>query len=148
MKLTRKGLVALHPRNNTFPAEVILDLAADALEETHTTRAAPLDYEGIRERYLPECEFRGRSDHHKSHYALGAACMIKAGVRPDLLGDTYWWATDDLWRYAFYALTIYLRAAAQRSDLTVGDVCARIASRRGIEVLPAPTSRPAGRGAS
>jgi hypothetical protein len=26
-------LVALHPHNNTFPAEVLLDLAADALEE-------------------------------------------------------------------------------------------------------------------
>ena len=63
-----QGLVALHPRENSFPAEVLLDLAADALEEAQTTRADPLDYEGIRERYLPECEFRGRNDHHKSHY--------------------------------------------------------------------------------
>jgi hypothetical protein len=132
-------LVALHPRNNTFPAEVLLDLAADALEEAHATRADPLDYEGIRERYLPECEFRGRNDHQRSHYALGVAGMIKAGVRPDLLGDTYWWATDDLWRYAFYALTIYVRAAAQRSGITVGEVSTRIAARRGVELLPAPS---------
>lgn len=132
-------LVALHPRNNTCPAEVLLDLAADALEEAHTSRADPLDYEDIRERYLPECEFRGRSDHHRSHYALGAAGMIKAGVRPDLLGEIYWWPTDDLWRYAFYALTIYVRAAAQRSDLTLAEVCARIAARQGVELLPAPS---------
>jgi len=139
LRVILQELVALHPRNNTFPAEVLLDLAADALEEAHATRADPLDYEGIRELYLPEYEFRGRTDHHRSHYALGAAGMIKAGVRPDLLGDTYWWATDDLWRYAFYALAIYVRAAAQRSELTVGEVCARIAARRNVELLAAPS---------
>jgi hypothetical protein len=66
--------------------------------------------------------------------------MIKAGLQPDLLGETYWWASDDLWRYAFYALTIYVCAAAQRSGLTVGEVFAQIAARRGLEVLPAAPS--------
>lgn len=132
-------LIVLHPHNNIFPAEVLLDLAADALEQSQATRADPLDYEGIRERYLPEHEFRGKTDHHKSHYALRAASMIKAGLQPDLLGETYWWASNDLWRYAFFALTIYVRAAAQRSGLTVREVCAQIAARRGVEVVPAPS---------
>ena len=36
-------------------------------------------------RILVEHEFRGRTEHHKSHYALRAATMIRAGVAPDLL---------------------------------------------------------------
>src|SRR5882672_11755865 len=61
----------LHPRNNTFPGEVLLELAADAIEESGASRGDPIDYEDIRERYLPEAKFRGRNEHHRSHYALG-----------------------------------------------------------------------------
>jgi hypothetical protein len=50
-------LQELHPRNNTFPGEVLLELAADAIEEAGATRAEPIDYQDIRERYLPEVEF-------------------------------------------------------------------------------------------
>jgi hypothetical protein len=34
-------LAPLHPRNNTFPGEVFLDLSADALEWCHASRANP-----------------------------------------------------------------------------------------------------------
>jgi len=129
-------LEALHPRNNTFPGEVLLELAADALDEAGATRDRPLDYEGIRERYLPECKFR-RSDHRKSHYALGAAAMLRAGVQPDLLGEVIWWNSDDLWIFAFYALVIYARTAADRRGEPVAEVCQRIAARYGIEVTGA-----------
>jgi hypothetical protein len=131
-------LEPLHPRNNTFPGEVLLELAADALDEAGATRDRPLDYEGIRERYLPECEFRGRSDHRKSHYALGAAAMLRAGVQPDLLGEVTWWNSDDLWVFAFYALVIYARAAADRCGEPVAEVCQRIAARYGIDVATTP----------
>jgi len=47
-------------------------LAADALEEGGISREQPLEYEGIRDRYLPEQQFRGRAQHHRSHYALRA----------------------------------------------------------------------------
>ncbi len=53
-------LAPLHPRDNTFPGEVLLRLAADALTWCGASRADPLDLEGIRERFLPECTFRGR----------------------------------------------------------------------------------------
>lgn len=55
-----RELAPLHPRHDTFPGEVLLDLAADALEEAHASRQDPVDYHQIRERYLPEIEFRGR----------------------------------------------------------------------------------------
>jgi hypothetical protein len=135
--LVLRELEPLHPRNNTFPGEVLLGLAADALEEADTTRDRPLDYEGIRERYLPECEFRGRSDHRKSHYALGAAAMLRAGVQPDLLGEVIWWSSDDLWIFAFYALVIYARGAAERRGEPVAAVCQRVAAHYGVEVAGA-----------
>jgi hypothetical protein len=55
-------LAPLHPRNDTFPGEVFLDLAADALEWCGASRAEPLALEGLRERFLPECDFRGRQN--------------------------------------------------------------------------------------
>ena len=51
-------LVPLHPRDNTFPGEVFLRLAADALDWCEASRADPLSLEGLRERFLPECAFR------------------------------------------------------------------------------------------
>ncbi len=46
-------LASLHPRNNTFPAEVLLELAAEAIGESGASPAEPIQYEGIRDRYLP-----------------------------------------------------------------------------------------------
>jgi hypothetical protein len=51
------ALASPHPRNNTFPAEVFLRLAADALDCCGASRADPLPVEGLRERFLPECAF-------------------------------------------------------------------------------------------
>src|ERR1700748_3499885 len=51
-------LAPLHPRNDTFPGEVFLDLAADALEWCGASRAQPLPVEGLRERFLPEATLR------------------------------------------------------------------------------------------
>jgi hypothetical protein len=48
-----------HPRNNTFPGEVFLHLAADALDWCGASRAEPVALEGLRERFLPECTHRG-----------------------------------------------------------------------------------------
>ena len=46
-------LAPLHPGNDTFPGEVFLHLAADALEWCGASRAEPLPLEGLRERFLP-----------------------------------------------------------------------------------------------
>ena len=108
-------LAALHPRYNTFPAEVLLELAAEAIEESEASSAEPMHYEGMRDRLLPEFEFRGKLPQHKSHYALMAAAMIRGGVYPDLLDEAAGWGIEDMWEYAFYTLLLYGRAAAERT---------------------------------
>ena len=59
-------LALLHPRDNTFPGEVFLHVAADALNWCGTSRADPLPLAGLRERFLPGCTFRGRETRRSS----------------------------------------------------------------------------------
>ena len=127
-------LANLHIENNTFPAEVFLELAAEAIAESGASPAEPIQYEGIRDRYLPEFSFRGKSQQHKSHYALMAAAMIRAGIYPDLLDEAYGWGIEDMWEYAFYALLVYARIAAERTGRTSEEVASAIAERRGIKL--------------
>jgi hypothetical protein len=149
VRLTLVGLIAgeefaeiqsmladLHTQQNTFPAEELLELAAEAIKESGATTADPIEYEAIRERYLPEYPFSGKVQHHRSHYALSASAMIRAGVYPDLLGEVVWWNDNDLWWYAFWALVIYLRIAADRSGRSFSDVARALATSRGIQVGP------------
>jgi hypothetical protein len=127
-------LGAQHLRHNTFPAEVLLELAADAIEESGASPNEPLQYEGMRDRVLPEFDFRGKLPQHKSHYALMAAAMIRAGVYPDLLNEAAGWGIEDMWEYAFYALLLYGRAAAERTGQRPEAIATAIAERWGIDL--------------
>ena len=98
----------LHPQDDTFPGEVFLRLAADALDWCGARRADPLPLEGLRERFLPECAFRGRQD-KKLQYAVLAAAALHGGTDPDLLDDVAWWQSDDFWQYALFAAVAYVR---------------------------------------
>ena len=82
-------LAALHPRDNTFPGEVFIRVAADALDWCGASRADPLPLEGLRERFLPECVFRGR-ENTKLQYAVLAAAALHGGTEPDLLDEVAW----------------------------------------------------------
>jgi hypothetical protein len=116
------GLAPLHPRNDTFPGEVFLRLAGDALAWCGASRAEPLPLAGLRERFLPECAFRGRQN-AKLQYAALAAAAIHGGTEPDLLEEVAWWQTDDFWQYAMYAAAAYIRAAASRAGVPVHQAC-------------------------
>ncbi len=125
-------LAVLHIRNHTFPAEELLELAAEAIDESGATQAEPIDSENIRERFLSEHPFSGKTQHYKSKYAISAAAMIHGGVYPDILNDAAWWEADDLWTYSFFALLIYVRAAAERTERPSEAIAQSIADRRGV----------------
>jgi hypothetical protein len=123
-------LEPLHPRNDTFPGEVFLGLAADALTWCGASRSGPLALEGLRERFLPECSFHGRQN-KKFQYAVLAAAAIQGGTEPDLLDEVAWWQSDDFWQYALYAAIAYIRAAASRADVPVRQACQDLTRRTG-----------------
>jgi hypothetical protein len=123
-------LAPLHPRNDTFPGEVFLNVAADALDWCDASRAAPLALEGLRERFLPERTLRGR-ENKKLQFAVLAAAALRGGTEPDLLDEVAWWQTDDFWHYALYAAVAYIRAAAGRAGVPVPQVCQELAQRAG-----------------
>jgi hypothetical protein len=122
-------LEPLDPRNDTFPGEVFLHLAADALDWCGASRAGPLPLEGIREQFLPECQFRGRQN-KKLQYTVLAAAAIHGGTEPDLLDEVAWWQTDDFWQYALFAAVAYIRAAANRVGMPIAQACKELAQRR------------------
>jgi hypothetical protein len=130
----RFELYPLHPKNNTFPGEVFLELAADAIDEAGASREEPIEFEGIRERFLHECSAHTKVQHQHSKYALRAAAMIRAGVDPGLLDEITWWQSDDLWVWALDALAVYVRVAADRTGVEVGEICERLARRHGVDL--------------
>ncbi len=127
-------LAPLHPRDDTFPGEVFLRLAADALDWCGASRAGPLPVEGLRERFLPECTFRGRRN-TMLRYAVLAAAALHGGTEPALLDEVAWWQADDFWRYALFAAVGCIRAAASRAGVPVRQACQDLTQSPG---QPAP----------
>lgn len=119
-------LAESHPRNDTFPGEVFLAVAADALAWCGASRAEPVPLQDVRGRFLAEFSFRGR-ERRKLQYAILAAAALRAGAEPDLLDEVSWWQTDDFWRYALYAAVAYIRLAASRAGVPVSQVCQELA---------------------
>lgn len=115
-------LAPMHPRNDTFPGEVFLRVAAGALAWCGATRADPVPLEGIRERFLAGYSFRGRA-RGKLQYAILAAAAIGGGTEPDLLDEVAWWQADDFWQYAMYAAAALIGLAADRAGVPVSQVC-------------------------
>lgn len=121
----------LHQKYNTFPGEVFMDLAADALEIAGATRNDPISYEGLLEIYLPECEFWGRNN-RKIQYAILTSASVRGGVEPDLLDEAGWWRADDYWQYALFAAVALIRVGAERQSLTIARVVEQLADRTGV----------------
>ncbi len=118
----------LHPKDNTFPGEVFVALAADALAEGGVSRDRPVSEEGLVKRYLPEGQFRGR-DNRKIRYAVMAAAAVHGGVELDLLEEVAYWATDDFWSYAGLAAVAWARAVADQRNIPLTDLCTHLGAR-------------------
>jgi hypothetical protein len=108
-------------------------VAAEALGIGGFNPTEPLEYEGLREKYLPEIEFRGKVTHRNSQYALYAAAALRGGVLPDIFADAGWWHSE-LWEYALYAVVAYARASAERRGESTADVARVLAAARGVSV--------------
>ncbi len=121
-----KAVEDLHPPNNTFPGEVFLRLATDALDAAAVTQERPIRYEGLRETFLPECQFRGR-ENRKIQFAVLAVGAGRGGVEPDLLDEVVWWQTDDFWWFALAASVAIIRSCAERQGESVPVFAERLA---------------------
>jgi hypothetical protein len=126
-----EGIRPLHPKHNTFPGEVFMRLAADALKVGGVSREHPISEEGLVDRYLPECEFRGR-DNRKIRYALLAMAATHGGIEVDLLDEIAYWATDDFWSYAGFAAVASIRAVGDQRGLPLAELCQRLRGRAGV----------------
>lgn len=87
----------LHRKNDTFPGEVYVRLAAEVLADTRAAGAGPIEYEGLREVHLEEVELRGK-ENRKFQYAVLCSASIagldltsstrSSGGAPTTSGDT------------------------------------------------------------
>jgi hypothetical protein len=109
-----------HEEGSTYPASVLMELAADAYLECGSTRTDRLEVDGLAERMLPEDPARGNAGHSKRRHCVQGAIMIAAGAEPE---DTGWWSFDDLWRHALDAVVVFVRTAAERGGTSVEEIC-------------------------
>jgi hypothetical protein len=116
---------ALHPRNDTFPGEVFMQLAARALAEGGVSAASPIRQEGLIDKHLPEASFRGRQN-QRMRYAVLVAAATHAGVEVDLLEEVAYWDSDDFWSYAGLAAAAWIRAVADDRDLPLEELVRRL----------------------
>ncbi|MEN9647064.1 MAG: hypothetical protein RL238_3733 [Actinomycetota bacterium] len=112
-----------HGPSSTYPAAVLLDLAADAYVACGSSRADPLALDGLAERMIHEDPARGNVGHSKRRHCVHGAVLIAAGAEPE---DTGWWSVDDVWRHALDAVVVFVRAAAQRRGISIEAVCSSL----------------------
>ena len=115
----------LHPKNNTFPGEVFMRLAARALAEGGVSPGSPISQEGLIDRYLAEATFRGRQN-QKIRYAVLVAAATHAGVEVDLLDEVAYWDSDDFWSYSALAAAAWIRAVADDRGLPPAEMVQRL----------------------
>ncbi len=127
-------LLPLHPRDNTFPGEVFLRLAADALDwcgPAGPARCPWRDYASGSCPSAPSAAGKTRSSstqcwpQQPSMAGPTRTCLMRSpGGRPTTSG-----------KYALFATVAYIRAAASRAGVPVRQTCRDLAPPSGD---PAP----------
>lgn len=122
----------LHVRNNTFPGEIFMELAADALEAASTDWQRRVDYTDLLSTYLPEAKFKGK-ERRRIQYAVLTAFAVHGGLEPDLLDEVAYWI-EQYWQYALFAAVAIVRACAERSGTPLEEFMADLAARHSIDI--------------
>jgi hypothetical protein len=122
----------LHPRDNTFPGEVFMEVAIQAMDLADMGQRG-LPYEDLLNRHLGEYEFRGRRA-QKIKFAILATASARGGIDPDLLEEITWWQTDDFWSYALGAAVAIIGACAEKQSVPTGEFVATLARRLNIDL--------------
>lgn len=122
----------LHMRHNTFPGEVLMELAADALDSAGVERDTGIAYRELLSRQLPEVEFRGK-EHRRIQYAVLTVFAVHGGLEPDLLDEVAYWI-EQYWQYALFAAVAIVRACAEQSGTPLETFEADLASRHAIDI--------------
>jgi hypothetical protein len=121
------GVARCRVRGVYEPDLAMLEVIIAALDVAQASRAQPLDSGDWPARYLTEVTYRNRhTDRERLTYALYAAAAFRAGLRPDVLTDTYGWSGASLLPYATRAAVMTIRAVADGQQLEV--VTQRIAA--------------------
>lgn len=76
----------LHPPHNTFPGELFLQVAGDALELAGVERRDPITYQALLGQHLAEPRFRPR-EFRKFHFAALASAAARGGIEADVLDE-------------------------------------------------------------
>jgi hypothetical protein len=77
------------------PDVALLESAVTALDLAYPAGAEPLEYEGLREHYLPEVTIRGRVEHRNSQYAVYAVVIYSRAAAERLTAR--WRASRSRW---------------------------------------------------
>ena len=122
----------LHVRHNTFPGEVFMELAADALEAAGSERESAVAYRELLATHLPEVTFKGK-EHRRIQYAVLTPFAVRGGLEPDLLDEVTYWI-DQYWQYALFAAIAIVRECSERSGTPLGSFVAELAARHSIDL--------------
>ena len=123
----------LHVPHNTFPGEVFMELAADALDIAGTERADAVAYRELLSSHLAEVEFRGK-EHRRIQYAVLTPFAVRGGLEPDLLDEVTYWI-EQYWQYALFAAVAILRECAERSGTPIETFASELADHLAIEII-------------
>jgi hypothetical protein len=122
----------LHVRYNTFPGEVFVELAAEALDVVGSKRADVVVFRELLSRHLPEVEFRGK-EHRRIQYAVLTPFAVRGGHEPDLLDEVTYWI-EQYWQFALFGAVAIVRECAERSGTPIETFVSELAKRLTIEM--------------
>jgi hypothetical protein len=122
----------LHPANNTFPGEVFMELAAEALAFAGVDRHHRINHEDLLSTHLSEVFFKGKQN-RRIQYALFTTFAAHGGLEPDLLEEVRFWI-EEYWLYTLFAAVTVIRACAEQSGISPEALAAELAAIHNIDI--------------